>query len=63
MNRIILTALTIVSSILNANAQEITFESKVFELKNVRGSVIQLKGENVLKIERDLKALPFDVKN
>lgn len=32
-----------------------------FELHNVTGSVITFHGENVLKIERDLKALPFDV--
>jgi hypothetical protein len=34
-----------------------------FELKNVIGSVTELNGEKVLKIERDLKALPFDANN
>ncbi len=34
-----------------------------FELQNVTGSIIKFQGENVLKIERDLKALPFDEKN
>jgi hypothetical protein len=32
-----------------------------FEMHNVTGSIIKFQGENVLKIERDLKALPFDV--
>ena len=31
-----------------------------FELHNVTGSIIKFQGENVLKIERDLNALPFD---
>lgn len=44
-------------------AQTIKFQNQTFELKNVTGSVTKLHGENVLKIERDLKALPFDVKN
>lgn len=32
-----------------------------FEMHNVTGSIIKFQGENVLKIERDLQALPFDV--
>jgi len=32
-----------------------------FELHNVTGSIIKFQGENVLKIERDLQSLPFDV--
>lgn len=47
----------------NTFAQTIKFQNQTFELKNVTGSVTKLHGENVLKIERDLKALPFDVKN
>jgi uncharacterized damage-inducible protein DinB len=31
-----------------------------FELRNVTGAIIDFQGEKVLKIERDLKALPFD---
>ncbi len=33
---------------------------QVFELHNVTGAVIHFQGEKVLKIERDLQALPFD---
>lgn len=43
--------------------QKLTLDSQSFELKNVTGSITTLNGENVLKIERDLKVLPFDVKN
>lgn len=43
-------------------AQKITFQNREFEAKNVHASVVELDGEAVLKVERDLKALPFDVK-
>lgn len=43
--------------------QKITVKDQEFELKNVTGSITELTGEKVLKIERDLKAIPFDVKN
>lgn len=48
-------------------AQTIVAQTKLklgkqeFELHNVTGSIIKFQGENVLKIERDLQALPFDV--
>lgn len=43
--------------------QKLKLKNQEFELKNVNGSIVQLNGEEVLKIERDLTALPFDVKN
>lgn len=43
-------------------AQKITFQNREFEAKNVHATVVELDGEQVLKVERDLKALPFDVK-
>jgi hypothetical protein len=43
--------------------QTIKWKNQDFELKNVTGSLVKLNGEEVLKIERDLKALPFDEKN
>jgi hypothetical protein len=46
-----------------AFAQTLKFQNQTFELKNVTGTVTKLHDENVLKIERDLNALPFDVKN
>ncbi len=40
--------------------QKLTLGKQVFELHNVTGSVIKFQGQQVLKVERDLKALPFD---
>lgn len=36
---------------------------QVFELHNVTGSIIKFEGQHVLKIERDLNAIPFDSNN
>lgn len=44
-------------------AQTLKLNEQEFVLGNVTGSVSEVDGEKVLKIERDLKALPFDVKN
>ncbi|MES2850244.1 MAG: family 16 glycoside hydrolase [Bacteroidota bacterium] len=44
-------------------SQTLTLQNQQFQLKNVTGSVTELNGERALKLERDLKALPFDVKN
>ena len=49
--------------VLATYGQQLTLNNQKFELKNVRGSITELHGEKVLKIERDLIALPFDVKN
>lgn len=48
---------------LASQAQTITWNKQEFEKKNVTASVVKLNGEEVLKVERDLKALPFDEKN
>jgi hypothetical protein len=44
-----------------AFGQDIAFQKQSFEARNVTASVVKLNGEDVIKIERDLKALPFDV--
>jgi hypothetical protein len=41
--------------------QQISLKNQMFELHNVTGSVINFEGKKVLKIERDLKAFPFDI--
>lgn len=43
-------------------AQKLTWKNQELEAKNVIASLVQLGGEEVLKVERDLKAIPFDVK-
>ena len=41
--------------------QKLTLGKQTFELKNVTGSIISFQGQKMLKIERDLNALAFDV--
>ncbi len=43
--------------------KQLRFKKQTFDLRNVTGEVIKFKGKKVLKIERDLKALPFDEQN
>ena len=42
------------------NWQQIKLGKQIFELHNVTGEIVKFQGKKVLKIERDLKALPFD---
>lgn len=46
-----------------ASAQELVLKKQKFALHNVTGSIIHFEGKKVLKIERDLNAIPFDVNN
>ncbi len=36
---------------------------QTFELHNVTGEIVEFQGKKVLKIERDLNAIPFDSNN
>lgn len=45
---------------ISAFGQKLTLGNQEFELKNVTGSIVEFQGEKVLKIERDLNAIPFD---
>lgn len=47
--------------VLYGHAQRLDFGKQTFELFNVTGEVIKFQGKKVLKIERDLKAFPFDI--
>jgi len=58
----IITLFTLVIS-LASYAQEITFEGKQFELKHVKGSIVKMDGQDVLKLERDLNSFPFDLEH
>jgi len=61
MNRILTLAFLLLLAI-PAISQNIQWNNQEFEAKNVKASLVQLNGEAVLKLERDLNALPFDVK-
>lgn len=42
------------------NWQRLKLRKQTFELHNVTGEIVKFQGKKVLKIERDLEALPFD---
>ena len=44
----------------SVNWKKIVLEKQTFELHNVTGEIVKFQGKKVLKIERDLKSLPFD---
>ncbi|MEC7265385.1 MAG: hypothetical protein VXW38_16715 [Bacteroidota bacterium] len=48
---------------LSGQHKKLELKKQTFELHNVTGSIIKFQGKKVLKIERDLEALPFDVNN
>jgi para-nitrobenzyl esterase len=56
-------ALAFLQLVTKNSQQKLLFGKQVFELHNVTGSIIKLENEEVMKIERDLKALPFDENN
>lgn len=45
------------------NRKKLTLDKQTFQLHNVTGDIIKFQGTEVLKIERDLNALPFDSTN
>lgn len=47
----------------SARTQTLQMGKHRFELHNVTGEVIKFQGKKVLKIERDMKAIPFDSTN
>lgn len=49
--------------LLAACKPETSFNDQSFEFVNVKGAVVELDGEKVLKVERDLETLPFDEKH
>lgn len=44
-----------------AAAETIMWEGRAFEAVNVKASIVTLRGEQVLRLERDLQAFPFDL--
>lgn len=62
MNKTILIVSLLLAPFSGIYAQTIQFEGVEFDMINVKATVVESKGENVLKVERDLDKLPFDVK-
>src|SRR5690606_11503562 len=46
-----------------ALGQTLTHINQEFELNNVKASVVKMRGQKVLNMERDLEALTFDKDN
>jgi len=63
MKRTYQTFLLLIVCAFAACKQKITFQDQSFDVVNVTASVVKHNGEEVLKVERDLKALPFDIKH
>lgn len=61
MKSILLTLCLIASSIFGLQAQVIQFEGNGFELVNVIASIEDFQNKKVLRVERNLQKLPFDV--
>lgn len=62
MRKFSVSVLLILSAVM-ASGQKLAFENQEFELNNVKASVVTLNGQKVLRVERDLEALPFDENN
>jgi hypothetical protein len=60
--RLLIIAIGMILFDFTAVSQKLKLHNHEFQLKNVTGSITELNGEKVLKIERDLKALAFDAK-
>jgi hypothetical protein len=54
-------AVLLFSAVWTSQAAEIVvWEGRTFETVNVKAAIVTLRGEQVLKVERDLQSLPFD---
>jgi hypothetical protein len=62
MKKIILSC-ALVLNITGVLAQKFTWENKEFEAINTTAEIVNMDGVQVLKVERDLVASPFDEKN
>jgi hypothetical protein len=62
MKKVILLSILILQ-ITEVLAQKFTWENKEFEAVNTKVAIVNMDGVQVLKVERDLVASPFDEKN
>ena len=60
---LVLSIFLMLTGILAFGQKTLQLHKQTFELHNVTGSVIRFEGKKVLKIERDLNAIPFDANN
>lgn len=55
--------LMLILGFFHVSGQDFVWENNIFESINVKAAVVNFRGEHVLRVERDLKALPFNEKN
>jgi hypothetical protein len=60
MNNLKITLFILFFLIFGAQAQTVKFEGKEFSLSHVKASVVQLNGEEVLRVVRDMDSFPFE---
>lgn len=60
MNNLKITLLILFSLTFGVQAQTVRFEEKEFALSHVKASVVQLDGEKVLRVVRDMNSFPFE---
>lgn len=63
MKQMLITGTLFCYALFSYAQNKLVLGKQVFELHNVTGSIVKFQGENVIKVERDLKALPFDSNN
>jgi hypothetical protein len=63
MKQILGVGILVCSTLISLAQKKVSLGKQTFELHNVTGSIIKFQGSNVLKIERDLNAIPFDSNN
>lgn len=61
MKKLIFSIAIILASFSNTYPQTISFQNQEFDISNVKASVVELEGDSVLKVERDLDKFPFDL--
>ena len=54
--------IAVLGQFVKSYCQTLTYNDRTFEIVAVHASVVEFEGEEVIKVERDLEALPFDTK-
>jgi hypothetical protein len=61
MRQLVTTFLLCVVLASQATAETIEWDGHKFETVNVKAAIVSFRGEQVLKVERDLKSFPYDI--
>lgn len=53
--------IAVLGQFVQSYGQTLTYNDRTFEIVAAHASVVEFEGEEVIKVERDLEALPFDI--